>query len=238
MSKSSEEKLSERLAQMGALAGGMAHELRNPLGNINMTLDLLLEDLGDSETEKARRTRRKLEIMRKEALRLDEMLDNFLKIARGQELSLTMHDLNQVIEDVLDLMAPTLASSNIQIRKGLGPGLPSIMIDLGLVKQALINIIKNGKEAMPDGGELIVRTSQSDEFIQIDIADTGKGIPLTKMEKIFQPYFSTKKVGTGLGLATTKRIIEDHNGDISFTSDEGKGTNFCIRLSLERPQGK
>lgn len=228
----SDERMTDRLAYLGALAGGLAHEIRNPLSTINLNLQLLKEEWENDEGERGRRARRKLEILQKEAKRLEEILSDFLNVARGHELNLTEHDLNEVIEEILDLMAAPVRAEKVQIRRGLTPGLPRIRFDLMLIKQALINIFKNGREAMPDGGELIIRTSRSGNFLQIDIADTGSGIPPEKQDKIFRPYYTGKKAGTGLGLATTRRIVEEHGGEISFTSEVGKGTNFTIRLPI------
>ncbi|MBI2195214.1 MAG: two-component sensor histidine kinase [Planctomycetes bacterium] len=225
-------KLNERLAYLGALAGGLAHEIRNPLSTINLNLQLLLEDWENVEGERGRRARRKLEVIQKEAKRLEEILNDFLRVVRGEELKLEEHDLNDVVEEILDLITPAVRSENIQIRRGLSTGLPRIRFDQALLKQAIINLFKNAREAMGGGGELIVRTARSGDHLRVDIADTGPGIPPEKQERIFRPYYTTKKAGTGLGLASTKRIIEEHGGDISFTSEVGKGTNFTIRLPV------
>ena len=227
-----DDKRSGRLAYLGALAGGVAHEIRNPLSTINLNLQLLAEDWAEVEGDRGRRARRKLEILQKEARRLEEILENFLKVARGQELNLNECQLNDIVEDVLDLFTPDATAAGIVVHHGLTPDLPKVGVDLSLFKQAVVNLLKNCKEAMPEGGELIIRTLGDDESVQVDIADTGVGIPPEKLERIFDPYYTTKKSGSGLGLATTKRIIEDHGGTISCHSEVGKGTNFAIRLPL------
>jgi len=227
---SNEQKRTERLAYVGALAGAMVHEIRNPLSTINMNLQMLDEAWADLEGEKGRWARRRLEILQNEAKRLDDILKNFQKIAKGEDLSLEDHDLNAIVEETLDFFLPDARAKNIVIRRGLSPDLPKVRVDAGLVKQALINMLKNSREAMPDGGEIIVRTSAAGEGVQLDIADTGAGIPEEKRARIFDPYFSTKKTGSGLGLATTKRIIEDFGGTICCQSEADKGTNFTIRI--------
>lgn len=225
-------KRSDRLAYMGALAGGLAHEIRNPLSTINLNLQLMAEEWEGVDSDRARRARRKIEILLREASRLEEILNSFLELTRGQKLSLQRTQLNQTVEDVLDFVTPELNEAGVVIHRGLSPSLPEIDVDRMLIKQALINIVRNGKEAMKGKGELMVRSSVFGEYIQIEIIDTGTGIAPGKIERIFDPYFTTKRTGTGLGLATTKRIIEDHGGDIHCDSEPGKGTRFEIRLPI------
>ena len=232
MSEEQKGKRSDRLAYMGALAGGLAHEIRNPLSTINLNLQLMAEEWEGVDSDRARRATRKIEILQQEASRLEEILNNFLQVARGQELSLQLTQLNQTIEELLDFVTPELRDAGVVIHRGLSPSLPDVNIDQTLIKQALINIIRNGKEAMDGEGEMMVRSAEVGEDVQIEIIDTGAGIPSDKLERIFDPYFTSKRTGTGLGLATTKRIIEDHGGDIHCDSEPGKGTRFDIRLPV------
>ena len=132
-------------------------------------------------------------------------------------------------------MLPQKSNKKILILKSYDANLPLCRIDSNLIKQAILNIIINAEQAMENGGELMVRTTRDKKYIQIDITDTGTGIPKDIIDKIFQVYFSTKKTGTGLGLPTAKRIIEDHRGTISVQSEEGKGTNFSITLPTNLP---
>ena len=133
---------------------------------------------------------------------------------------------------MVDFVTPEIKQKKILILKSYDANCPRCRIDSNLVKQAILNIIINAEQAMENGGELMVRTSRDKKYIQIDITDTGSGIPKDIIDKIFQIYFSTKKTGTGLGLPTAKRIIEDHKGIISVQSEEGKGTNFSIKLPI------
>jgi signal transduction histidine kinase len=232
MSEGQKGKRSDRLAYMGALAGGLAHEIRNPLSTINLNLQLMAEEWEGMDSDRARRAKRKIEILQHEASRLEEILNNFLQVARGQDLSLQRTQINQTLEELLDFVTPELEEAGVVNHRGLSPSLPEVDADRTLIKQALINIIRNGKEAMEGEGEMMVRSSHVGETIQIEIIDTGIGIPPDKLERIFDPYFTTKRTGTGLGLATTKRIIEDHGGDIHCDSEPGKGTRFEIRLPI------
>jgi len=226
---------SERLAFAGTLAGGLAHEIKNPLSTLNIHLQLLKEYLqktiGTSE-EHTRKVYRKIEIIQKEAQRLEEILNDFLRFAKGQKLELDHCNVNEIIEEVINFAMPEIRQKNIVVLKSYHPGLPLCYLDSKLIKQAFLNIVINAQQAMNHGGELMIRTSKVKQFVQIDITDTGHGIPKDSLNKIFQVYYSTKSTGTGLGLPTTKRIVEDHRGTIGVQSEKGKGTNFTIQLPI------
>ncbi|HHT9110184.1 MAG TPA: two-component system sensor histidine kinase NtrB [Candidatus Brocadiaceae bacterium] len=224
---------SERLAYVGTLAGGLAHEIKNPLSTMNINLQLLKEDVQSMLGENSKRASHKIQALQRESQRLEEILNDFLRFARGQKLELENVDINDVLDEVVDFVTPELKQKNILILKNYDAYLPLCRVDKNLIKQAILNVVINAEQAMENGGELMVRTSGDKKFIQIDITDTGAGIPKDSIGKIFQIYFSTKKTGTGLGLPTTKRIIEEHKGNIAVQSEEGKGTNFSIRLPVQ-----
>jgi signal transduction histidine kinase len=225
-----EEKQGNRLAFLGALAGGLAHEIRNPLSTIAMNLQLLREDWADAETERERRTIRKLGILSKEVTRLEEILDDFLRFASGQRLTKESCRISEVLEDVLEFMGPKLLQTNVELRSVLEPGLPSVVIDRNAMKQVFINLLMNGMQAMPDGGELMVYAYSDEGSVVIEVTDTGEGIPEELIEKIWQIYYSRRRTGTGLGLPTARRIVEELDGTITVLSEPGKGTRFTIRL--------
>ena len=141
-------------------------------------------------------------------------------------------DINEIIESVLDFIGPEAMQNSIRILKSFDTGLPKCNLDSNAIKQALLNVILNAQQAMSNGGELIVRTYQNGENVFIDITDTGVGIQKNKIDKIFQVYYSTKKTGTGLGLPTAKRIIEENKGTINIRSEDGKGSSFLIKLPV------
>jgi len=226
---------SERLAFIGTLAGGLAHEIKNPLSTLNINLQLLQEELESMTGENSKRVYRKTQVLQKEVQRLEQILNDFLRFARGQKLELKDHDINEILDEVADFVTPEIKQKKILILKSYDADLPQCHLDSNLIKQAILNIIINAEQAMENGGELMIRTSKDKKYIQIDITDTGPGIPKDIIDKIFQVYFSTKKTGTGLGLPTAKRIIEDHRGTISVQSEEGKGTNFSIKLPTNLP---
>lgn len=226
---------SERLAFIGTLAGGLAHEIKNPLSTLNIYLQLLQEELESMTGENSKRVYMKTQVLQKEVQRLEQILNDFLRFARGQKLELKDHDMNEILDEVTDFVTPEIKQKKILILKSYDADLPQCRLDSNLIKQAILNIIINAEQAMENGGELMIRTSKDKKYIQIDITDTGPGIPKDIIDKIFQVYFSTKKTGTGLGLPTAKRIIEDHRGTISVQSEEGKGTNFSIKLPTNLP---
>lgn len=223
---------SESFSDVAMLARGLAHEIKNPLSTMSVNLQLLKEEIQDDGTEKGRRILKKIEVLQKESSRLEEILNDFLRFTKEQELELEEHDINTVMDEVLDFITPEAQLQSIKIHKLYDPALPKCRVDDKLIKQAILNIFINAQEAMPKGGNLTVKTLLNKKGIQIDIADTGVGIPSDKINKIFQPYFSTKKTGTGLGLPTAKRIIEKHKGTLTVHSKEGKGTKFSILLPV------
>lgn len=223
---------SERLAFVGTLAGGLAHEIKNPLSTFNINLQLLKEDIQSTKGENHKKEYVKIQALQKEVQRLEEILNDFLRFARRQKLELKKSNINEVVDEVVNFITPEVKQRKILILKSYDANLPLCTVDSNLIKQAVLNVIINAEQAMVSGGELMIRTSRDKHFIQIDITDTGTGIPKNIMDKIFQVYFSTKKTGTGLGLPTTKRIIEEHKGTISVQSEEGKGTNFSLKLPI------
>lgn len=224
---------SERLAFVGTLAGGLAHEIKNPLSTLNINLQLLMEDVQSMTGENSKKVHMKIKVLQREVQRLEAILNDFLRFARGEKLELAERDINEVVDEVVDFVTPEIKQKNIVILKSYDASLLPCRIDSNLIKQALLNVIINAEQAMENGGELMIRTSGNKRYVQIDITDTGTGIPKDIIDKIFQVYFSTKKTGTGLGLPTAKRIIEEHKGTISVQSEEGKGTNFSIRLPID-----
>lgn len=213
-----------------ALAGGLAHEIKNPLSTIKVNLQLLAEDWENPQTPKEKRTSRKLEVLQEEVQRLAQTLEDFLRFTRVERIDLRPTDINDVVAEVAEFVRPELDRANIQLLEQYAQGLPSCTADTRLLKQAILNIILNAQQAMPDGGDIIMRTSSAGRHVAIEIIDTGHGIPENLRDKVFGPFFSTKKDGSGLGLVVTKRIVDQHGGEISFVSEPGKGTDFVIRV--------
>ena len=225
-------------AQVVTLAAGLAHEIKNPLSTINLNLQLLQEDWQNPQSPKERRTLKRLDTLHREAQRLATLLDDFLRYARTPDLEPQPCPLNDLLGDLVDFVRPEAERHHIDIRTDLAPGLPRLSADPKLLRQAILNLFINAQQAMPDGGELIVQTAAPDPaHVQIDITDTGVGIPDHNLHKIFDVYFSTKQGGSGLGLSTARRIIHRHGGTITVESEIHKGTHFAITLPLEPPAG-
>jgi signal transduction histidine kinase len=214
------------------LAAGLAHEIKNPLSTIQLNLQLLREDWQDADTPREKRALKRFATLQREAERLTALLEDFLRYARTQVVETEPVDINDLLDGILEFVAPQMDRLAVDVRTTLAPDLPALDADPKLLKQAILNLIINAEQAMPEGGELIVQTSTDGECVQIDITDTGEGILDHHLPKIFNVYFSTKKDGSGLGLPAARRIVELHQGTLEVESEPHKGTHFTIRLPV------
>lgn len=223
---------SERLATLGQLAAGVAHEINNPLGGILMYTHLALEDLDEKDI-----LRTNLEKAVTEAARCKNIVKGLLDFARQTEPKVEKSNVNEILERTLDLVKNQALFQNVEITCSFS-SLPTILIDAGQIQQVFTNIVLNAAEAMEGKGELTVATkaSSDNEYVEVSFSDTGCGISPEDREKIFDPFFTTKEVGrgTGLGLAVSHGIIARHKGTIEVESQRGKGTSFIIRLPLNQ----
>lgn len=247
-----EARSNERLAEQATMTRGLAHEIKNPLSTIGLNVQLLQEDAADIEratedqpaiAEQAGKVRRRLGTLGREAVRLREILEDFLRFAGRIELDQQPTDINALVDELAVFYEPQATESGIKLRTQLDAHPPTVDADPSLLKQATLNLMINATHAMADakkdgqstGGanELILRTSRSagkDNKLCIHIIDTGPGIPDDVRAKLFEPYFSTKRTGTGLGLPTTRRIIEEHGGELTLHTEPGKGSEFTLEL--------
>jgi signal transduction histidine kinase len=226
------QRLLDQYTEIARLAGGLAHEIKNPLSTIRLNMELLAEDLDEAESPAQRRALKRVEVVRKECQRLQALLDDFLNYAKVRRLQLEPSDLNHQISDVLDFFAPEAKAAGIEIETFLDPDLPSVMLDRESFRRALLNLILNAKQAMPDGGQLTLRTVEEGDTVAIHLIDTGHGMDDRTASKMFEAFFSTKPGGSGLGLPTTQKIIAGHGGRISVESEVGRGTKFTIELPI------
>jgi len=226
----------EHLAYVGTLTGGLAHEIRNPLSTLTLNLQLLREDLDRPGAAADARLRRKLDTLEQEAARLQQILDDFLKLAGKHEVRLKARPLNPIVEDIAAFYADRLQRAGIQVRTSLAEGLPPVALDGDRLKQAVANLILNAEAAMPDGGELMIATEADRRDVRLHVTDTGAGIAPEDLDKVFQPYYSTRSGGTGLGLPTVRRIVTEHRGRVDVQSDLGRGTRFTIHLPAAEDQ--
>jgi two-component system, NtrC family, sensor histidine kinase HydH len=228
-------RLRAQYAEISLLAGGLAHEIRNPLSTVQMNLDLMAEDFQDSETPRDRRVFERVQRLRHEVHRLHGILENFLRFACVQDLKLESVDLNGIVGEICDFYEHNAASKSIVMRNQLAADLPPIQLDVELFKQALLNLVLNADHAMPSGGELILKTRREGRWIVLDVTDTGVGMTEEVRARIFEAFFSTRAAGSGLGLPTTRKIVEAHGGTIHVQSEPGKGSQFTIRLPVGAP---
>jgi signal transduction histidine kinase len=220
----------QRIAFLGTLASGFAHEVRNPLATLVINLQLLGEEWRNPITERERIAYKKIEVILKEVRELERIFNDFIRFARGYKLNPERSDINQIIIEVLSSIN---GYPNIRYHKNLADALPPISIDRYLVKHAIYNIIKNAQEAIGEnGGDITLKTTRDKRDVVIEVSDTGCGIPQENKDKLFNMFFTTKKDNTGLGLSTAKKIIEAHSGLIEFESTLGKGSTFRLRLPI------
>jgi PAS domain S-box-containing protein len=221
---------SEKLAAMGRLTSQIAHELNNPIYGIMNTLELLKTEIPPES-----KRRRILELSLSEIQRLSEMLRNMLSFSKPEEEKRRPVKIDELIEGILLVMEKQMRESNIQVETSFDPDIPEVTASTNQMRQVVLNIFKNAKEAMPKGGTLFVKTSKKDHRVLIHIQDTGIGIPEEIKDKIFDAFFTTKQKvkGVGLGLSVCYGIIKDHGGEIKVESEAGKGTTFTISLPVE-----
>jgi len=226
------QRLMDQYTEIARLAGGLAHEIKNPLSTIRLNMELLAEDLGEPQTAADRRAIKRVEVVRRECQRLQSLLDDFLNFAKVRRLHLEPSDLNHQVDDILDFFAPEAREAGVEIVRYLDPELPRVMLDREAFRQALLNLIINAKQAMPDGGQLVVRTAAQGDTAALNLIDNGCGMDERIASRMFEAFFSTKPGGSGLGLPTTQKIIDGHGGRISVQSEVGRGTQFKIELPV------
>jgi signal transduction histidine kinase len=218
----------DRLAAISRISSGVAHEVKNPLNAILLHVEVARAKLAKGDTEIGQQ----MEIISREILRLDRVVKTFLDFTRPVELHLSTVQLRDLLAEIVDLARPQAESSKIRVNLDREAEDVELRVDHDLLQQAFLNIVVNAIQAMPEGGELRFASAANGESAEIRISDTGPGIPPELRDKIFRLYFTTKKEGSGIGLAMAFRIVQLHDGTIDFTSEPGKGTTFLIRLPI------
>ncbi|MDA7950778.1 MAG: ATP-binding protein [Pirellulaceae bacterium] len=220
-------------AELAQLAGELAHEIKNPLSIIHMNMDMLAEDFTEATNRRDRRTQTTIETVKDQCLRLENLLNDFLRFSKQSQINLIPGDLNAQIERVLALYLPQAEQSGITVLRYLDPDLPMILLSSESLQAALVNLVKNSLEAM-DGkrGELTVRTRTTLNGVALDLIDTGSGMDQQTALNMFEPFYTTKQGGSGLGLPTARKIIEAHGGRIDVQSSEGQGTQFTLEFPV------
>lgn len=224
---------SESLASITTVAAGVAHEIKNPLASIGIHLQLLRKAFQRKTTLSLDDAKRYLDVIEEEIDRLNSIVVDFLFAVRPMDVRLRLAPINVIIEDVCKFVQYELESHRIVIKKQLGEYLPKLAVDENLIKQVLLNIIKNSMNAMEAiGGVLTIGTKLEGNHVLITISDTGIGMDEQTMAKIFEPFFTTKSTGSGLGLTMVFKVVKEHHGDISVSSRLGEGTTFTISLPV------
>jgi two-component system, sporulation sensor kinase E len=224
----------ESLAALTTLTAGVAHEIKNPLGSIGIHLELMKKEMSGKKQIETRKVMENLLIIKEEVDRLNRIVTDFLFTVRPMNAELSYDDLNRVVKELLELKKPELAEAGITLKAELMTTGPQILMDERYMKQAVLNLLNNAISAMPEGGKLQVCTQQLGNEVRLKISDSGVGIPEENMDKIFEPYFTTKDFGSGLGLTLVYKIVKEHLGDIEINSKVGEGTT--IALSFPIPQ--
>lgn len=234
----------ERLAELGSMTSGLAHEIKNPLSTVGLNAQLLHEAVEEAELPEDQRSRllRRLESLKREVERLGTILTDFLQFAGRVRLDAHPKDVVRLVDELCDFYHPQCDQAGIVLRPDLPEQALVAKVDETLLKQAVLNLMINAAQAMtatagPDGngsaGELILRVDSDADEARIHVTDTGPGIEPEKMAEIFRPYVSHKSGGTGLGLPTARRIVEEHGGRLEAHSEPGRGSDFVIHLPLE-----
>ena len=221
---------SERLNALTLLAAGVAHEIGNPLNSLNIHLQLINREARKLDGAKRTKLQESVEIARAEVNRLDSIISQFLRAIRPTRPQLRPENVNSIVEEAVRFFAPEIKDRDIVVEQELRSDLPMIDIDRDQMKQALYNVIKNSFEAMKSRGILRIRTDKDDSHVFVKFTDTGGGISPENLSRVFEPYFTTKSSGTGLGLLIVRRIVREHGGELSIESSEGKGLTLTIRL--------
>jgi signal transduction histidine kinase len=218
----------DRLAAISRVSGGVAHEVKNPLNAILLHVEVAKAKLAHGDTEVGPQ----MEIIGREIVRLDRVVKTFLDFTRPVELRLSTVPLQRLTDEIVELARPQAEAGKIRVNVTSEAEGVEVRVDPDLIKQAVLNVVVNAMQAMPEGGELRFESLVSDDMAEVRISDTGSGIPQELRDKIFRLYFTTRQEGSGIGLAMTFRIVQLHDGTIDFTSEPGKGTTFSIRLPI------
>ena len=222
----------ESLASLTTLAAGVAHEIKNPLGSIGIHIQLIQKELAALADDEKERIQGYIDVVNEEVNRLNKIVVDFLFAVRPMNVELEDEDMNSVLGDLLEFVRYELEESDIELEADLQQDLPKVQLDDKYFKQALMNIVKNALAAMPSGGTLRVKTRCRGDSVELIVEDTGEGMSEDVREKIFEPYFTTRDFGSGIGLTLVYKVVKEHMGEISVRSEEGEGTRFILTFPV------
>jgi len=220
----------EQYTELAEMAGGFIHDIKNHLGTLSLNLQLLAEDFENPESQRERRALDRITRLSEECGKVVELSNDFLRFARAQDLHREPIQLERVVERLIDFVSPTAKQAGIEIAWFNAPGLRPVNLDRELFEQALLNLMLNAEQAMPDGGTLSLICRADAEQVCLDVIDTGCGMTEEQLQKVFLPFHTTKKNGTGLGLPTARKVILAHGGTVEMQSEPNRGTKVTVRL--------
>ena len=221
---------SERLNALTLLAAGVAHEIGNPLNSLHIHLQLMERKIRELEGEPKKELEESVNVARAEISRLDSIVTQFLRAIRPSKPQLLPENINNLVDESVRFFGPEIKDRDLVVEQELRSDLPPVQVDRDQMKQAFYNVIKNSLEAMKRRGILRIRTDMDSSHVLVSFTDTGGGISAQNLGRIFEPYFTTKSSGTGLGLLIVRRIVREHGGELAIESSEGKGITLTIRL--------
>jgi signal transduction histidine kinase len=221
---------SERLNALTLLAAGVAHEIGNPLNSLHIHLQLMERKVRELKGDARRELQESIDVSRAEIGRLDSIVTQFLRAIRPSKPQLHPENVNAIVDEAVRFFAPEIKDRDVVVEQELRSDLPLLQLDRDQIKQAFYNVIKNSFEAMKRRGILRIRTDMDDTHVLVSFIDTGGGMSPENLSRVFEPYFTTKSSGTGLGLLIVRRIVRGHGGELSIESSQGKGLTLTIRL--------
>lgn len=216
--------------ELAELAGGFIHEIKNHLNTLTLNLQLLGEEFETQESQKERRAYERITRLHDECRRLADLSNDFLRFARVEDLHFEQADLSAVVTRMIEFFGPTAKDRKIEVNWYPAADLPPVKLDVEMFEKVLLNLMLNAEDAMPEGGTLTIQTRQAGDNVCLEVIDTGIGITPDVLPKLFKPFVTTKESGNGLGLATARKIVRAHGGDITVESEPGHGTKFTVTL--------
>jgi PAS domain S-box-containing protein len=226
----------ENLASLTTLAAGVAHEIKNPLGSIGIHIQLVEKALKEPEKMDSDKVQSYLAVVNEEVERLNKIVVDFLFAVRPMNVNLEERAMNSVVREVLEFVGHELQQAGIEIESLLAEDLPNLELDEKYLKQAIMNIVKNAMSAMPEGGTLRVATQRRGDQVELQISDTGVGMSEEVQQKIFEPYFTTRDYGSGIGLTLVYKVVKEHNADVTVRSQPEKGSTFTITFPVPQKE--
>jgi signal transduction histidine kinase len=234
---SSTDPATRQYVELAELAGGFIHEIKNHLNTLSLNLQLLAEDFEDPQTPRERKALDRVTKLNDECRRLVDLANDFLRFARVSELHREPASLDEVITRMLDFLGPTARAQGIEVNWYPAADLPPVLLDKDMFEKVLLNLMLNAEDAMPGGGTLTLQAKAEGGWVVLDVIDTGCGMDAELAGRAFKPFVTTKPGGHGLGLATARKIVLAHGGEIAVQSEPGRGTKFTIRLpSADAPR--